>query len=271
MTENENTIRLLAFVGALLLFLVWERLSPRIPRAPDYTLRCLNNLALILVSSFVIRLCFPVLVLSTIAFKVNEADWGLFSLLSLHESIQIILSIIILDLVIYWQHVATHHIPLLWRLHRLHHSDPELNTTTAIRFHPLEIVFSILIKALAVIILGIPMSAVILFELILNVAPMFNHANIKIPTKVDRYLRYIIVTPDMHRIHHSSAINETNSNYGFFIPWWDRLFGSYTDQPQRGYQDMHIGLDHFRVSETLWLHRLLAQPFINPLNNEEKS
>ena len=173
-------------------------------------------------------------------------------------------SLLILDLAIYTQHVVFHKVAVLWRLHRMHHTDLDFDVTTALRFHPLEIVLSMLIKLVLVTLLGVPAVAVMLFEVILNATAMFNHGNVGLPQRLDRTLRWILVTPDMHRVHHSIRPEETDSNFGFNLPWWDRLFGTYRDQPRDGHTGMRIGLEYFRDRRAIGLDALLLQPFLNP-------
>jgi len=167
-----------------------------------------------------------------------------------------------LDLLIYLQHVIFHHVPLLWRLHKIHHIDQEIDVTTGLRFHPLEIILSVLIKSTAVILLGVPVMAVVIFEILLNGTAMFNHGNIKLPATIDRILRWIIVTPDMHRVHHSVIMSETNSNFGFNLPWWDRIFRTYQAQPAAGHDGMKIGLQDYQAVEKTGLWSLMIIPFI---------
>lgn len=201
--------------------------------------------------------------LTAFAIIAKRNGWVFFSLVYLTDTITIIVSIIILDLVIYIQHVIFHKIPILWRLHRTHHTDTEFDVSTALRFHPVEILISLGIKLSVIAILGIPPEAVLLFEIILNASAMFNHGNLHLPQWLDKWLRYIIITPDMHRVHHSPIIQETNSNYGFNISLWDRLFRTYHAQPQYGHKAMTIGLDEFRNPSEMRLDKLLTQPFRN--------
>ena len=196
----------------------------------------------------------------------EAGGWGLFNALDLPLWLAALLSILLLDLVIYFQHVLFHAVPGLWRLHRMHHADLEFDVTTGLRFHPVEIVLSMVIKLAAVAALGAPAVAVLLFEVVLNATALFNHANIRLPAGVDRVLRWVIVTPDMHRVHHSVIPVETNSNFGFNLPWWDRLLGTYRAQPQAGHAGMTIGIEQFRTRRDLWLDRMLVQPLRGPAN-----
>ena len=190
-----------------------------------------------------------------------EANWGIFNYYAIAPLVAVVASIVLLDLVIYLQHVMVHAVPMLWRLHRVHHADLDYDVTTGLRFHPLEIILSMLIKFAAIAVLGPPVVAVVLFEVILNVGAMFNHGNVRLPQRVDRWLRWFIVTPDMHRVHHSINKDESNSNFGFSLPWWDRLFGTYRDQPRAGHSGMTIGIKTFRdPKEVTWLSGLLLLP-----------
>lgn len=192
----------------------------------------------------------------------QERGWGLFNNYPVPYAAAVVLSILALDLVIYFQHVMFHAVPLLWRMHRMHHADLDFDLTTGVRFHPFEIVISLGIKIGAVALLGAPILAVLLFEILLNATSIFNHANWRLPLGLDRVLRWFVVTPDMHRVHHSVHRDETNSNFGFNLPWWDRVFGTYRAQPREGHERMTIGLTQFRDPRQLHLWRLLIQPFI---------
>ena len=171
-----------------------------------------------------------------------------------------------MDGIIYLQHVMVHAVPVLWRLHRVHHADPDFDVTTGARFHPLEIILSMLIKFAVIIVLGPPVIAVIIFEILLNATAMFNHSNVSLNLTVDKYLRLFVVTPDMHRVHHSVEVDETNSNFGFNLPWWDRLFGTYRELPRAGHKNMKIGIHQFnQPSQVTWLHKMLILPFIGKI------
>jgi sterol desaturase/sphingolipid hydroxylase (fatty acid hydroxylase superfamily) len=208
-----------------------------------------------------VRLLFPVLP-TAMALLANERQWGLLNNFDLPYWLEVAIGVIAMDFIIYLQHVLHHAIPTLWRLHMVHHADLDYDVTTGLRFHPIEIVISMGIKLMMVAALGPPALAVLIFEVALNATAMFNHSNIHIPIAVDRVLRYFVVTPDMHRLHHSVIIRETNSNYGFNLPLWDRLFGTYKDHPDMGHMDMVIGLSQFRDPRELTLPRLLILPFV---------
>lgn len=259
--EHETVIRLGSFLGVLGLMGLWESLAParplRLPRAMRWT----NNLGLVFLNSFLLRLLLPVGALG-VAALAQERGWGLFNLVQIPAWAAIIGSVVILDLVIWLQHVMVHAIPLLWRLHRVHHADPDYDVTTGARFHPLEIFLSMGIKFAAVVLLGPPLVAVLIFEVLLNAMAMFNHGNVRLPATLDRLLRWLIVTPDMHRVHHSVEDDEANSNFGFNLSWWDRLFGTYREQPRGGHQGMVIGIRKFRDPRAVsWLPGLLMLPF----------
>jgi sterol desaturase/sphingolipid hydroxylase (fatty acid hydroxylase superfamily) len=196
------------------------------------------------------------------AVEAQIRGWGLFNNFDIVWGLNLVLSVILLDFVIYLQHVMFHAVPLLWRLHRMHHTDLDYDVTTGSRFHPVEIILSMLIKLAVIVTLGPVPAAVVVFEVLLNGTAMFNHGNIRIPKGLDRIIRWFVVTPDMHRVHHSILPYETNSNFGFNLPWWDRLFGTYRDQPEKGHEQMTIGIELFRRSKYLYLHWMLIQPFL---------
>lgn len=261
--QNEGLLRMSFFLGVFLIMAVCEVLSPRRRREIPRLFRWSNNLGIVVLDSVVVKLCFPLLALG-MAVIAGDRSWGLFNLIELPLWIVFVVSIILLDMAIYFQHVLFHRVPMLWRLHRAHHTDLEFDVTTGIRFHPIEIVMSMGIKLILVFVLGPPVIAVLIFEILLNASAMFNHSNFYIPVSLDRVLRRLIVTPDMHRVHHSVLQKETNSNYGFFLPWWDRLFGTYCDQPQEGHEGMQIGIEAYRKREDMRLDQLLVQPFREP-------
>ncbi|MGD9728767.1 MAG: sterol desaturase family protein, partial [Nitrospiraceae bacterium] len=197
----------------------------------------------------------------------QSRGWGLLNVLELPRWPGFVFAVVALDLAIYLQHVMFHAVPALWRLHRMHHADLDLDTTTGARFHPIEILLSMVIKFAVIAALGAPPVAVVIFEVLLNATSMFNHANVRMPAGLDRLLRWIVVTPDMHRVHHSIIRNDTNSNFGFNLPWWDRLLGTYQAQPAEGHEGMTIGLDNFRDPKQLRLDRMLLQPFVGSMGN----
>jgi sterol desaturase/sphingolipid hydroxylase (fatty acid hydroxylase superfamily) len=257
---NEQIIRLAFFFGILTVIAGWEILAPRRPLTDNKRRRWLTNLSLVVIDTTAVRFIFPVLPVG-MALMAQQQGWGILNNLLLPSWIKIILVVVALDFVIYLQHVLFHFLPTLWRLHRMHHTDLDIDVTTGIRFHPIEILISMVIKLSVVVLLGAPALAVIVFEVALNATSMFNHGNIRIPVILDRWLRLVVVTPDMHRVHHSVIPRETNSNFGFNLPWWDRLCGTYRPQPEQGHKAMTIGLKEFRDPAMLNLPRLLIQPF----------
>ena len=260
---TEQTMRLSVFLGVLLLVALWELKAPRRPLLDNKMRRWFTNLSLILIDTAVLRLVFPIFPVA-LARIAETRGWGIFNTFHMSPWLKVLLTLLILDFIIYLQHLLFHHIPLLWRLHRMHHTDLDLDVTSGNRFHPLEMVISMLIKMAAVVILGAPAQAVLAFEVILNASAMFSHGNIKLPETLDRLLRLFLVTPDMHRVHHSTIVRETNSNFGFNLPWWDRICGKYRAQPEKGHLDMSIGLKEYRDPKKLTLLRLLIQPFSRP-------
>ncbi|MBU3916025.1 sterol desaturase family protein [bacterium] len=263
MLEYEPHIRGFVFLAVLFLVGLWEIIFPRRPLVSSKTVRWVNNLSLVFLNSIILRAVFPIMAVG-LAVLAEEKDWGLGNAFDLPRLPWLVFSIILLDFLIYLQHVIFHKLGLLWRLHRMHHIDPDLDVTSGSRFHPVEIALSMLIKMGIVILFGIPALAVFLFEVILNASAMFNHGNIYVPFGLDRVARLIIVTPDMHRVHHSALREETDSNFGFFLSWWDRLFGTYQAQPKLGHDKMTIGVGLFLDSKYLKLNWLLAVPFLKP-------
>ncbi len=271
---NEPIIRLSVFLGILVVMAAWEVAAPRRRREIPRILRWTNNFGVVVVDTILVRLTFPIAAVG-LALIAAERGWGVFNLIEAPGWMAFIVSVIVLDLVIYLQHILFHAVPALWRLHRMHHADLDFDVTTGLRFHPIEIVLSMGIKLAAVAVLGPPAAAVLVFEVLLNGTAMFNHSNIRIPLGLDRALRWVIVTPDMHRVHHSVVPQETNSNFGFNLPWWDRLFGTYRAQPADGHDGMTIGIELFRARRDLWLDRMLIQPLLGkagnyPINRQER-
>jgi sterol desaturase/sphingolipid hydroxylase (fatty acid hydroxylase superfamily) len=260
MLAAEPTIRLIAFLAVLAAMALWEVASPRRRRDIPRVVRWTNNLALVVLDTAILRLTFPILAVGLAAIA-EDRGWGLFNNIDAPVWVAIVVSMLLLDLAIYLQHVMFHAVPGLWRLHRMHHADLDFDVTTGLRFHPVEILISMGIKLAVVAALGPPAVAVLLFEVILNATALFNHANIDLPRPVDRILRWIVVTPDMHRVHHSVDPSETNSNFGFNLPWWDRLFGTYQAQPAAGHEGISIGIEQFRDPAEQRLDRMLTQPF----------
>lgn len=259
--EREALIRLTAFLATAVVLAFWERKRPRRPLEPGREWRWVGNLGLVGLSVLLIRLIFPVLPVA-FALLVREKGWGLMPFLGLPFPVEILLGFAVLDLAIYAQHRAFHAWRILWRLHRVHHADTFFDFTTGVRFHPLEFIISLAFKLGLIAVFGPPALAVLLFEIGLNCIVMFNHANARLPLAVDRFLRLFVVTPDMHRVHHSTDMRETNQNFGFNLPWWDRVFRTYKAQPDLGHEGMHIGLNIFRDRKYRSLGRLLTMPFL---------
>jgi len=272
--DYELAIRLTAFIGVFLIIALWETRRPRRPLQLNKTRRWLNNLGLVACNTLLLRLVFPTAEVG-VAALADKLGWGLLNQLNPAYSVSVLVSVVALDLAIYFQHVLFHAVPLLWRLHMVHHADMDYDVTTGLRFHPLEILLSMLIKMATILVLGPPVAAIILFEILLNASAMFNHGNLRLPAKVDALLRLLIVTPDIHRVHHSTIKRETNSNYGFNLSLWDRIFGTYRAQPQLGHEGMTIGLDQFRDPKQQALYWMLLLPFVGkvgayPINRNEE-
>jgi sterol desaturase/sphingolipid hydroxylase (fatty acid hydroxylase superfamily) len=251
------------FAIALTVFAVmaaWEVLAPRRKLAAGRAARWPSNLGIVVVDALAVRLVLPAAAVGASLYAAGHGV-GLFHYLNLWPSVAALLGFVVLDLAIYAQHVAFHHVPWLWRLHRMHHADLDIDVSTGLRFHPFEILISLGIKIAVVLAFGIPPVAVFVFEVALNATSLFNHANVLMPAWLDRMLRLVLVTPDMHRVHHSVLRAETDSNFGFNLPWWDRLFGTYRREPQAGHVGMTIGLPVFRDGKELRLDRMLMQPF----------
>jgi sterol desaturase/sphingolipid hydroxylase (fatty acid hydroxylase superfamily) len=258
--EHEPLIRAACYFGSLLLLAGCEFILPRRPHTLPRRSRWPANIGIAVVGTVLVRL---VLQAGTVGFAVSieKKDWGLFPWLGLPAPLNAFLSVICLDLVIYAQHWLFHYQPLLWRLHRMHHADLDVDVTTGARFHPVEILLSVVIKCGAIAVLGVSALGALLFEVLLNVTSMFNHSNVRIPKLLEPLLRAIIVTPDMHRVHHSILREETNSNFGFNLSIWDRLFRTYRSEPAAGHDGITLGIEQFRDPRELRLHRMLLQPF----------
>lgn len=253
-------IRLGAFALVFVIVAAAEFLWPRRKLILSRKKRWPSNIGVALLNILLVRFGVPI-TLAAFAALVQHHHWGMLSLFEWPFWVEIFLSVILLDLVIYAQHVVFHRIPVLWRLHRVHHADTEIDVTTALRFHPIEILISLTIKFTAVAVIGVSAETILLFEIILNACAMFNHGNIHLPPALDKALRPFLVTPDMHRVHHSVIVDETNSNYGFNISLWDRLFRTYRAQPKAGHLQMIIGLNEFREVEEARIDKILTQPF----------
>ena len=263
MPINEAAIRIEAFIGVFVTMALWEALAPRRPGSFARARRWPSNLAIVMLNAALVRILLPTTAVS-LALLGADRSWGLLNNMALPRWTAIAASVILLDLAIYLQHVMFHAVPALWRVHRMHHADLDFDVTSGVRFHPIEIIISMLIKFGVVAALGTPAAGVLVFEVVLNATSMFNHGNVRLPAQLDHYIRWLVVTPDMHRVHHSIVVGETNSNFGFNLPWWDRLFGTYRHQPGAGHAGMTIGIEQFRESRELRLDRMLLQPFHGP-------
>lgn len=258
---HEPAIRLSFFLGVFALVALWELAAPRRALTVSKALRWSSNLGLVVLNTVILRLVFPLAGAGLAAFCAQQG-WGLLNHFQVSAALAIPLAVIAMDFVIWLQHVMVHAVPALWRLHRVHHADLDYDVTTGARFHPIEILLSMLIKFATIVVLGPPVVAVVIFEVLLNATAMFNHGNIRLPAGVDRVLRLFVVTPDMHRVHHSVEDDECNSNFGFNLPWWDRLFGTYRDQPRAGHEAMAIGIRGYsNPSEVDRLDGMLILPF----------
>lgn len=260
---HEPAIRIAAFLGVFAVMAAWEAAAPRRARLHPRGVRWTANLALVALNTLMLRVAFPTAAVA-FALYAGERHWGLLAAIDLPFWAAIVVAVVALDFAIWLQHVMFHAVPVLWRLHRVHHADPDYDVTTGARFHPIEIVLSTLIKLAVVGLVGAPALAVLLFEVLLNATAMFNHANVRLPAGLDRALRRFVVTPDMHRVHHSMAVDEANSNFGFNLPWWDRLFGTYRASARLPQERMAIGVRGLSEDpRSVALAGMLALPFVD--------
>jgi sterol desaturase/sphingolipid hydroxylase (fatty acid hydroxylase superfamily) len=274
-SSQESPIRLICFASVFAVLAVWEIAAPRRRLKVGKPLRWTSNLGLVALNTVIVRLVLPTGAVGIAAYA-SEREWGLLNNIELWGWLGVVLAVILLDFAIYLQHVLFHAVPALWRLHMVHHADLDFDVSTGLRFHTIEIVLSMGIKIAAIILLGASALAVLLFEVVLNATSMFNHANTRLPYGLDRLVRLFVITPDMHRVHHSQIPQETNSNFGFNLPWWDFLFGTYRGQPAAGHEGMTIGLSQFRDEQQVnRLPGMLVLPFVGgtgnyPVNREEE-
>jgi sterol desaturase/sphingolipid hydroxylase (fatty acid hydroxylase superfamily) len=268
--DAEPVVRLAFFLGVLTILAAWEVFAPRRPQRYGRWLRWPSNLMLVMIDVAVVRLLFPFAAVG-MAVVAQSQGWGLLNALNLPLPLNVGAAFLSLDLAIYFQHRVFHSVPWLWRLHRMHYADLEFDVTTGVRFHPAEIALSMCIKYLVIAALGAPPEAVLVFEILLNATAMFSHSNIALYPTLERFLRIIVVTPEMHRVHHSNHPDETNSNFGFNLPWWDWLLKTYRSQPREGHLQMTLGLEEFRHEKELRLYRMLMQPFRNPKHSLRNS
>jgi len=257
---QDTLLRGAAFISVLVVMALWEVLAPRRRQAVGRIRRWPGNLGIVALDAALIRLLFPMSAMG-LALFAEQKGFGLFNVWAVPGWLATLLAVLVLDFVIYLQHVLFHAVPALWRLHRMHHADLDFDVMTGARFHPIEIGLSMIIKLAVIGALGAPAISVLVFEVLLNATAMFNHSNVRLPAGADRVLRWLFVTPDMHRVHHSMVVRETNSNFGFNLPWWDRLFGTYLEQPAAGHEDMTIGVAEIRDPTEQRLDRMLTQPF----------
>ncbi len=263
MEWDDDILRALCFTAVFAAMAIAELAAPRRRLTVNKPRRWLSNLGLVAINTLLVRLASPVSVIG-VALYAESRGWGLLNYLDVSRWSAVVVAVIVLDFVIYLQHVLFHALPFLWRLHRVHHADLDVDVTTGVRFHPLEMAISFGIKLSAVVLLGAPALAVLIFEIALNATSLFNHANLKLPTSFEFMLRLLLVTPDMHRIHHSADARETNTNFGFNLPWWDYLLGTYRSDPARNHEDMPLGLQEIRDEQRAErLASLLAMPFLD--------
>jgi sterol desaturase/sphingolipid hydroxylase (fatty acid hydroxylase superfamily) len=264
--KNELPIRLGCFFGIFAIMATWEVMLPRRNLTVPKGVRWANNLALTALNSVLLRLIFPAAAVGVASFTAQQ-QWGLFNYYQSPFLPSIVLTVVVMDFVIFLQHVMFHAIPLLWRIHRVHHADLDYDVTTGARFHPIEIILSMLIKFATILLLGPPVVAVVIFEIVLNMTSMFNHSNVYMPLRLDKVIRWIMVTPDMHRVHHSVEDDEANSNFGFNLSCWDRIFATYRNQPEKGHEAMVIGIHQYRDPRQVdQLPGMLALPFVGTIS-----
>jgi sterol desaturase/sphingolipid hydroxylase (fatty acid hydroxylase superfamily) len=263
--DHEPSMRAWAFYGPLFIVLCWEILAPRRLRSRPMLTRWFGNLAVAVLNAVALRWLFPILALG-LAVLAQQREWGLFNQLSLSGPVIVGVSVLVLDLVDYLRHRLFHAIPVCWRFHRMHHSDQDVDWSTGLRFHPFEPAVTTIVQLLVVVLVGTPPESVLLFELLVVVTALFQHGNVALPETVDRWLRRILITPDMHRVHHSVIKKETDSNFGVVFPWWDHLLGTYRNQPENGHTQMQVGLTEFSDPRHMELHWMLALPFLTPSN-----
>ncbi len=260
--EHEPKLREWAFYGPLVLMLCWEFLAPRRIRARPILTRWFSNVAVAVLNAIALRWFFPILALG-LAIVAQQRGWGLFNQLSLPSPVTIVASVLLLDLLAYVRHRLFHAIPACWRFHRMHHSDQDVDWSTGLRFHPFEAIITAVVRMLLVVVLGTPPEAVLMLELLVAVTALFQHGNVELPEFADRWLRYVLVTPDMHRVHHSVTKRETDSNYGVVFSCWDRLLGTYREYPMHGQALMQVGLTELADPRHINVHWMLALPFLS--------
>jgi len=258
--SNDPAIRLGFFLGMFALMAAWELIAPRRVPGVSKPVRWTHNISIAIINVLLVRVLFPSAAVGVAVFA-EERGTGLLNMFVIPYPLAFVLSLLALDLAMYLVHLMFHAVPALWRVHRVHHADVDFDVTTGARFHPIQILLAVPIKFAVIFVLGLPVLAVLAFETVFNALSLFNHANVRVPRTVDHILRWFLVTPDMHRVHHSVDATETNSNFSFVLPWWDRLFGTYRAQPEGGHERMAIGVDQFRTPRDFRLDRMLLQPF----------
>ena len=266
--QDPALLRLVFFITAFILCAFWEYRVPRKALTQSKCFRWSNNLSLMALNSTLMVSLIPIGAFQ-VALIAQEHQWGLFNTIALPFEITVLLCVVILDFFIYTQHLVFHQVPWLWKLHRVHHADLDIDVTTGTRFHPIEMILSMLIKVTFIFVLGVPPLAVIIFEVLLNLSAIFNHSNGRLPLWVDKQLRKMIVTPDMHRVHHSVIVKETHSNFGFFLSIWDIWFKTYRSQPELGHSNIHIGIPEIQNTEEQRLDLMLRQPFVDYSQTEK--
>ncbi|MEM6414521.1 MAG: sterol desaturase family protein [Pseudomonadota bacterium] len=260
LNNSESVLRLGAFISVLALMALFEAVFPRRGRGQKRRMRWATNLLLVVIDTIALRLALPIVAMG-MAVIAETRGWGLLNQIVWPPWLEMLIAIIVLDFLIYWQHVASHRIPVFWRIHKVHHADRDIDVTTGVRFHPVEIILSMTYKIISICLLGPTVVTVFIFEVMLNTCAMFNHANLRLPLWLDKTIRLLVVTPDMHRVHHSAVVQETNSNYGFSLSIWDRVFGSYIAQPRDGHSAMTIGLSDYQSEAPNSLIWTLTIPF----------
>jgi sterol desaturase/sphingolipid hydroxylase (fatty acid hydroxylase superfamily) len=265
--DHESVIRLGFFLGTFILMAAWEIVAPL--RAPGMSkaIRWPNHLTLAVVNIVLSRVLFPLGAVA-LAMYLGELGIGLFNMIPVPYALAFGGSLLALDLAIYLFHLLFHAVPALWCVHRVHHADLDIDVSTGVRFHPIQMALSVIVKSIVIVVLGPPALSVLAFEAASHAITLFNHGNVRIPPALDRVLRWLVVTPDMHRIHHSIQMAETDSNFGFVLPWWDRLFGTYRAEPAAGQAQMVVGIESFRTDRDLWLDRLVLNPVLDDRDSQ---
>ena len=265
--DHESVIRFGFFLGTFALMALWEVLAPLRMPGTSKAVRWPNHVMLAAMNIGLVRVLFPLAAVA-LAVYAGERGIGLFNIIPIPYLLAFVGSLLALDLAIYLFHLLFHAVPALWRVHRVHHADLDIDVSTGVRFHPIQMMLSVIIKSVVILLLGPPALSVLTFEVLSHAITLFNHGNVRIPAALDRVLRWFVVTPDMHRIHHSIHIAETDSNFGFVLPWWDRMFGTYRAEPAAGQVRMVVGIESFRTDRDLWLDRLVLNPVLDERDSQ---